>query len=93
MGPRPSDSWAAVATLDGHVTRLDLRGTNPAFIAPSSLIYVDLSGSINAAPFDSRGPRVTGLGVPIYPGGATFAALHIFPHPIRERDVGIVTPV
>ena len=59
-GAGGAEQRLAVGTLDGRVTLLDLRGTNPIFVAPNWLLFAQTDGGIEAAPFDPKRWRVTG---------------------------------
>jgi hypothetical protein len=50
----------AVATLDGRVTRLDLTGLTPFFVAPNHLVITRPDGVVQTVPFDVDKLRVTG---------------------------------
>ncbi len=55
----------AVTTMDGRVTRLDLIGLSPFFVAPNHLVITRPDGVVQAVPFDVDKLRVTGPPVTI----------------------------
>jgi eukaryotic-like serine/threonine-protein kinase len=67
-GGQVSSRELAVATLDGEVTPLGVRGTSAMFVRPSSLVYAAQDGSINVVPFDPKSRRVTGPSTTIVQG-------------------------
>ena len=54
-----------VATLDGKVRALDLRGRTPRFVLSGHLLYETPGGRVMAAAFDGRTHRLTGPAVPV----------------------------
>jgi serine/threonine-protein kinase len=56
------------ATLDGHVKRLDVSGTSPAFVPPNHLLFARPDGVLRAVAFDPKTFVVSGTPVPVAEG-------------------------
>jgi serine/threonine-protein kinase len=59
---------ALVTVPDGKVTRFDLAGTDPRFLAPGTVLWLSPEGVMLAAPFDVGRRRFTGKPVPVVEG-------------------------
>jgi serine/threonine-protein kinase len=63
---REATSRLAVVNLrTGAVTRLDIVGSDPRYVAPGYLVYVSPDGLLRAVPFDPRSLAVRGGGEPV----------------------------
>ena len=62
--PLRTGRLAVLSRATGRVTRTDVRGTSPRFLATGHVVYVDASGSLLAVPFDAGRLQFTGSPVP-----------------------------
>jgi serine/threonine-protein kinase len=65
---RGGERTLSVATLDGHVKRLDISGTSPAFVPPNHLLFAQPDGVLRAVDFDAKTFNVSGRPVPVVEG-------------------------
>ena len=66
IGGRDGPSEVAVIRIsDGSILRLGVYGSNPRYLSTGHILYARTDGTVMAAPFDLRRPRVTGIAVPM----------------------------